>query len=221
MDSRCLIKVCGMMHGDNIRAVEQLGADFIGLVFCPCSPRFVRATPDYLPIRARRVGVFRNQPADAIRRQAGCLGLDYVQLHGSESPAVCRSLQAAGLRVIKAFQVGGPADIDRAAAYEGCCAYYLFDTPSVLGGGSGRQFDWNLLGCYAGRTPFLLSGGLDETCLDALRALEHPLLAGVDVNSRFETSPGRKDIGRLQCFVQELRGWSGGSSRCLSISLTL
>lgn len=200
-----IIKVCGMTDGENIRQTEQLGVDFIGFIFYPRSPRFLFEMPTYLPVRSRRIGVFVNESKDNILMYADRFGLDYIQLHGNESPEFCHNLQAAGMKLIKAFSIATPRDLSSVSAYEGLCQYYLFDTKTPQYGGSGNQFDWTLLNRYTGNTPFLLSGGINQYSAAAIRNFHHPRLAGVDINSRFESSPGLKDIGRIQTFISELR----------------
>lgn len=200
-----IIKVCGMTDGENIRQTEQLGVDFIGFIFYPRSPRFLFEMPTYLPVRSRRVGVFVNESKDNILMYADRFGLDYIQLHGNESPEFCHNLQAAGMKLIKAFSIATPRDLSSVSAYESLCQYYLFDTKTPQYGGSGNQFDWTLLNRYTGNTPFLLSGGINQYSAAAVRNFHHPRLAGVDINSRFESSPGLKDIGRIQTFIRELR----------------
>lgn len=200
-----IIKVCGMTNGENIRQTEQLGVDFIGFIFYPRSPRFLFEMPTYLPVRSRRIGVFVNESKDNILMYADRFGLDYIQLHGNESPEFCHNLQAAGMKLIKAFSIATPRDLSSVSAYEGLCQYYLFDTKTPQYGGSGNQFDWTLLNRYTGNTPFLLSGGINQYSAAAIRNFHHPRMAGVDINSRFESSPGLKDIGRIQTFISELR----------------
>lgn len=204
MKNNLLIKVCGMTSADNIRQVEALGIDLMGFIFYPRSPRYVYQLPAYLPEKARRVGVFVNQTKEELAMYADRFGLDYLQLHGTESPAYCRSLRDRGFRLIKAFSVARPKDLEKVPAYEGLCDYYLFDTPTPAYGGSGNQFDWTLLQHYRGDTPFLLSGGINRHSAAAIRQFHHPRLAGIDLNSRFETAPGLKDTLRLQQFIHEL-----------------
>ena len=200
-----LVKVCGMTDGENIRQVEELGVDFIGFVFYPRSPRFVYQMPDYLPRRARRIGVFANETKETVLTYADRFELDYVQLHGKESPLYCQSLREGhGLKVIKALHLANPRDVAATEAYHGTCDYFLFESKTPQLGGTGRQFDWNLLHRYAGRTPFFLSGGLNAGSANAIRQCHHPQRAGIDLNSRFETAPGLKDVERLRGFLQEL-----------------
>lgn len=201
-----LIKVCGMTDGDNIRQVEALGVDYIGLVFYPHSPRFVYQMPSYLPQQARPVGVFVNESKETVLTYADRFGLDCVQLHGDESPLYCRALREGhGLTVIKAFHLATPRDLAATDDYHGACDYFLFESKTPQRGGTGRQFDWTLLNRYTGQTPFFLSGGLNAGSARAIRQFRHPQLAGIDLNSRFETSPGIKDVERIRLFLKELK----------------
>lgn len=199
-----LIKVCGMTEAENIRRVEQLGVNMMGFIFYPKSPRCLCGMPGYLPSRARRVGVFVNESKENVLMYADRFGLDYLQLHGNESPAYCRSLRRAGMRLIKAFAVAQPRDLLAVSAYNGLCDYYLFDTKTPQYGGSGNRFDWNLLHRYDGPTPFLLSGGIHPYSAKAVREFHHPRLAGIDLNSRFETAPGIKDVERIEEFLNQI-----------------
>lgn len=201
-----LVKVCGMTDGDNIRAVEALGVDVIGFIFYPRSPRCVCGMPSYLPEYARRAGVFVNAGYDEIMRLRDAFGLEYVQLHGSESPELGLRLRAEGVRVIKAFGLDADA---RAlplpgAEWEDACDLYLFDTRTDSYGGSGRSFDWSVLDRYEGCVPFLLSGGIGPEMKDEVKVIVHKAFAGVDLNSRFELSPGVKDVSKLTAFLDGL-----------------
>jgi hypothetical protein len=199
-----IVKVCGMTEADNIRQVDTLGVSLIGFIFYPKSPRCLCQLPQYLPVLAKRVGVFVNESKENVLMYADRFGLDYVQLHGNESPGYCRSLRSLGIRIIKAFSIISSKDLLATFDYEGFCDYYLFDTPTVGYGGSGQQFDWNLLQSYNGDTPFLLSGGINSGSVKALNEFHHPRMAGIDINSCFETSPGIKDAERIECFLKEL-----------------
>lgn len=199
-----LIKVCGMTEAANIRAVEQLGIDLMGFIFYPKSPRCLYEIPEYLPTRARRVGIFVNESKENVLMYADRFGLEYLQLHGNESPDYCRSLRSQGMRLIKVFSIAQPKDLLATKAYDGLCDYYLFDTKCPQHGGSGNQFDWSLLHRYQDPTPFLLSGGIGPYSAKAIREFHHPLLAGIDLNSRFEIRPGLKDVTRLELFLQQL-----------------
>lgn len=199
-----LIKVCGMTDAENIRDVELLGVDMIGFIFYPESPRCLRQKPGYLPACAKRVGVFVNESKENILMCIDRFGLDYIQLHGNESPEFCRSLRDTGIHLIKAFSISLPKDLLTISAYNGLCDYYLFDTKTPLHGGSGNQFDWHLLHSYNDSTPFILSGGINPCSAKAIREFRHPGFAGIDINSRFEIAPGAKDVKRIATFLKEL-----------------
>lgn len=201
-----IVKVCGMCHPENIRRVAALEVDWLGFIFWPESKRqFVPGNGAWETGGKKKVGVFVNSFADDMMKTAAAYGLDYLQLHGEESPDVCHSLQKRGYSLIKAFPVAGPDDLKQTREYEGRADYFLFDTKCESYGGSGRSFDWSVLETYRGATPFLLSGGINPGSLDAIRRFRHPSFAGVDLNSGFETEPGRKDVGKLHPFVRSLR----------------
>ena len=194
-----------MREAENIREVEQLKVDMIGFIFYPKSPRCLYELPAYMPVKAKRVGVFVNEDKKEIEIFADRFSLDYIQLHGNESPEYCHSLRATGLRLIKAFSIARRKDFENIGTYEESCDYFLFDTKCEQHGGSGNQFDWSMLNSYKGKKPFLLSGGINPSSPPTLKELRHPQLAGFDLNSRFETKPGLKDVERLRHFLEELR----------------
>lgn len=200
-----LIKVCGMRDGENIRLIDGLGIDMMGFIFYNKSPRCVCQMPTYMPQHSKRVGVFVDQEKQRVEMLVDRFGLDYVQLHGNESPQYCGSLQAMGVKIIKAFAIACREDLQDLYLYEGLCEYFLFDTKCEQHGGSGNQFDWTVLKAYSGNTPFLLSGGIHCNSVPALKAFHHPRLAGYDVNSQFEVKPGEKDPERINQFLKELK----------------
>ena len=137
--------------------------------------------------------------------------LDYVQLHGNESVVMIDNLRRSvdpdikpGLKIIKAISVEKPEDIDKYKSYEGHVDLFLFDTKCATVGGSGEQFDWSVLSRYDGNTPFLLSGGIGPSDAPQVKSMKHPQCIGIDLNSRFETSPGMKDINHLKTFIETL-----------------
>ena len=204
-----IIKVCGMREAENIREVEALGIDMMGFIFWPKSKRYVSQRPDYLPKRVKRVGVFVDEDPGLVKRIAHDYGLDYIQLHGSESPAYI--FQLRGLHVIKAFNISTAEDLLQTQPYEGLVDYFLFDTKGKSVGGNGKKFDWSVLEAYNGSTPFLLSGGIGPDDAPALRTFfsagsgsATAKCIGIDLNSRFETAPGLKDIDALRRFLHTL-----------------
>ena len=216
-DAALLIKVCGLREAGNIEAVAGLRPDFIGFVFHPASPRHAGATlrPELLralPPDIRKVGVFVDETPAQILATVASFGLDAAQLHGQEPPAECADLRRAGVLVIKAFPVGETVDWAAVQPYEGHCDYYLFDTKGAAPGGNGTAFDWELLRGYPLATPYLLAGGLGPEHAAALAELHLPGLAGVDLNSRFEMAPGRKDPIQLAEAIVILRHSRGGRS---------
>lgn len=201
------IKVCGMKYKENIEQVIALKPDYLGFIFYPSSRRYV--TEEFqlpaIPPEIRKVGVFVNTNADDIIDKINRFNLDCIQLHGSEPPYFCRQMQRITC-IIKAFGLDESFDFHSLEVYKGTCDYFLFDTKTTEHGGSGQQFNWQLLKKYSGTVPFFLSGGLDLRDLEKIKELEqqYPLLHAIDVNSRFEISPGIKDIEKLNELIQQL-----------------
>lgn len=200
-----IVKVCGMRDAENIREVEALGVDWMGFVFHRTSPRFVSELPDYLPQRAKRIGVFVNETEERIMETVELFRLDMVQLHGQETPDFCNRIRSKGLKVIKAINVQNGFPSEEVFSYEVACDYFLFDTKTSLPGGSGLKFDWSALSAYRGTTPFLLSGGISPDDADRVEVFVHGHCLGIDLNSRFETSPAYKDIRLLQSFIDKIK----------------
>ena len=202
-----MIKVCGMRDAENIRDVESLGIDLMGFIFWPRSSRYVAERPAYLPTHCKRVGVFVDETIETVCRLAADYALDYIQLHGHESPDYIRTLNAQ-CSVIKAFNIATAADLAQTAPYVGLVDYFLFDTKGPSVGGNGEKFDWSILSAYDGSTPFLLSGGIGpddaESLSSYLSVLDSRYCIGIDLNSRFERSPGLKDVATLRRFLTQL-----------------
>ena len=194
-----------MCEAENIQAVAQSGADWMGFIFYDKSPRRFRDEEIRLPKGIQRVGVFVNAPLEEIRPVAHRFALDLIQLHGAESPSLCAQLREEGYRVMKAIPIACEADMEQTRPYEANVDYFLFDTRCAGYGGSGQRFDWSILQSYRGEAPFLLSGGLKPESLEALQALRHPKWVGIDLNSGFETRPGYKDAASLQHFIHAFK----------------
>lgn len=198
-----------MKEPENIRQVFGLAPDFMGFIFYPRSPRFVDA-PERIcladfPENVIRTGVFVNEPEDSIRETVKVYGLSAVQLHGKEPAALCRSLRNEGLIVLKVFSVSDAEDFTYTEDYEGMADYFLFDTKTKKYGGSGEKFDWRILQAYHGNTPFFLSGGIGPEDVEEILEIRHPRLSGIDLNSRFEISPGLKDHRLLANFIEKIK----------------
>jgi len=204
------IKVCGMQSGENIAALMSLKPDMIGFIFFEDSPRFLRYDPAIQTLikemtGIQKAGVFVNAGQAAIESALDIYQLDFVQLHGEETPSQCKNLSKK-TRVIKAFPMDSSFHFDGLNAYENCCEYFLFDSKKGQKGGSGGKFNWRLLEKYPSEIPFFLSGGITgEDAQEIKRLSSLTNLAGIDLNSGFELSPGLKNIPLLKTFFNEIR----------------
>ncbi len=199
-----------MRESTNIELVLALQPDYMGFIFYEKSPRYVGETLDAdllksFPKTTKKVGVFVNAHPDLILRNVKKYGLDLVQLHGTETPDVCRNLRNRGISIIKAFSIDEAFNFSRLNNYKLFCDYFLFDTKTETFGGSGKRFDWSLLKNYDNDKPFLLSGGIGPEHAEVISEMKGMNLHGVDLNSRFEMAPGLKDAERLKHFMQELK----------------
>jgi phosphoribosylanthranilate isomerase len=212
------VKVCGMRDPENILALAKLPVDMMGFIFYPKSPRSVKdkKLPAWLNKNAdalkkiKRVGVFVNAEIEEVLNKVHDYQLDFVQLHGDESPEYCEELlqywEISTMRrakLIKAFPVDEYFNFVATAGYAGHCALFLFDTKGVAFGGTGKAFNWELLRKYKGPRPFLLAGGIGPESIDSIRVFSHELFYGVDLNSRFEKGPGIKDLDKIQLFFSQ------------------
>jgi len=195
------LKVCGMKHTDNILEVAALVPDFMGFIFYKGSKRYVGEGFEMpvLPASISRVGVFVDETMETVVAMVEMYGLEYVQLHGTESEKYCKKLSDR-VKVIKAFGVDEGFDFALTEKYEDSCEYFLFDTKTTDHGGSGKKFNWEVLNNYHGRKEYFLSGGLDSAYTAGLTPF------AVDVNSMFEIEPGLKDIQKLKLLKDELPG---------------
>ena len=201
------VKVCGLKQIRNINEIADAGADLAGIIFYSKSPRFVSDSLDFDEVRnvkIKKAGVFVNENTESIVKKIANYGLDFVQLHGNESPEVCKELMSHS-KVIKAFGIDSKFDFEKLNAYKGCVDYFLFDTATPNYGGSGKSFDYDLLTKYDLNIPFIISGGISAGSIQAIRNIKHKHLYGVDINSRFEISPGLKDVKKVEQFIKQLR----------------
>jgi len=200
------IKICGLR--DNFLEVAALKPDFLGLIFYEKSPRFVPQNVDnqlkQKTFGSQKVGVFVNESEEKILKIIKEFNLDFVQLHGNETPDFCEKIREK-IPVIKAFGVSSKEDLLAAQKYYQSVDYLLFDTKTSGFGGSGRKFDWSILNEEEIQKPFLLSGGIDLDVLDEIKTLKIKNLVGVDLNSRFEILPTLKDIEKLQKAIKILQ----------------
>jgi len=200
------IKICGLTREDDALAAASHGADFLGFIFVPDTPRFVepeRAAVIAAAVRDRGdapkiVGVFRDASNDYIRSIAELVGLDLVQLHGAESEGDIRDLDIPAVKTLRVSDALPETHATPSAAW------LLFDTyDEHRAGGTGRSFDWALLAGYARSKPFFLSGGLGPDNVAAAISLVRP--DAIDVGSGVEASPGVKDHGKLARLFERIK----------------
>lgn len=203
------VKICGMKYPSNTAEVAALKPEMMGFIFYPKSPRYAEPLDEKilqaLPKRIMKIGVFVNASLDEILEVVKKYSLNGVQLHGTEPKEVCYTLRSVGLLVLKAFAISEVTDFRATEEYEGSCDFFLFDTKTPAHGGSGQKFDWSVLSAYEGDTRFLLSGGISVDDADVIKQINHLLLAGVDLNSKFEVSPGLKNVELLSKFLKQIR----------------
>lgn len=199
------IKVCGMRDGDNIHALEKAAPDMMGFICWEGSKRCIKEKPSYLPV-CKKVGVFVEPTLELVRYWSDQLHLDYIQLHGRESEKLCEQIkQVTGLKLFKAISIRSKEDIEETLKYQSVADLFVFDTKCVSVGGSGQQFDWNILQDYEGERPFLLSGGIGPEDSERILSWYHPQCVGIDINSRFELSPAVKDTKAISSFIRKIR----------------
>jgi phosphoribosylanthranilate isomerase len=200
------IKICGITNLIDARLAADLGAHALGFIFYPKSPRSVRPEVareiiDNLPPLVMTVGVFVDEEAEVVRGIAETTGLDWVQLHGQESPEYCCSL---GRRVIKGFRIKDASSLALLPEYQGSVQGFLLDTYKAgTAGGTGETFDWGLARQAAELGPIILAGGL--TPGNVAQAIHTAKPAAVDVASGVEALPGRKDPVKLREFFRALK----------------
>jgi phosphoribosylanthranilate isomerase len=197
-----------MKYADNIRELSSLPIDYMGFIFYAKSPRYAgEMDPSIvnLPRSILKTGVFVDEPVDNMIACSDRYGLDAVQLHGRETPGTCRFMRSRNVEVIKTFSIERAEDFAQCASWAEDCDYFLFDTKTPQHGGSGRQFDWDVLEHYRDGIPFFLSGGIGADSAERLRSFHHPSCCGIDLNSRFERQPGWKDIALLKQFLERVK----------------
>ena len=210
------VKVCGMRNGENIQQVEELGVDWIGMIFQSESPRNVTMIPTHagiIPDRranfsthsevsgsCKKVGVFFDEMAQNIITRVVNFQLDVIQLSGNETPTLIRNLRRTldpdicpNISFWKAISVCTPADLATYSLYEDCIDMFVF--------GLKKMDDAKLLEAYKGEKPFLLSGEIGPDDVARINSFSHPRCIGIDLNTQFETEPGMKDVSLLKQFL--------------------
>ncbi|WP_053366817.1 phosphoribosylanthranilate isomerase [Bacillus sp. FJAT-27245] len=193
------VKICGIMDAQTARKAVEFGADALGFVFAESkrriSPDLGRDIIAHLPADIHKVGVFVNEPKQRIEEIADYCGLTHIQLHGEESPNFCKEIS---LPVIKAFNIGTPADLELVNEY--ACDGFLLDSPKgAYRGGTGMSFDWSILqDAELDGKRIILAGGLNSENVAAAIRTANPYM--VDVSSGVETD-GKKDLEKINDFI--------------------
>lgn len=200
------IKICGLTREEDALFCADNGADLLGFIFVPSTPRFIepeRAAAIVATVRQNAkvpkfVGVFRDASSEYVREITGLVGLDMIQMHGSETD---EDIQSIGFPVVKTLRVGDTLPDTHGAPN---AAWLLFDTyDERRPGGTGRRFDWSLLAMYDRGKPFFLSGGLNPENVVAGISLVRP--DGIDISSGVESEPGVKDHGKIARLIERVR----------------
>ncbi|WP_370227169.1 phosphoribosylanthranilate isomerase [Mesoflavibacter sp.] len=210
------LKVCGMKYQDNINQVAALQPDYLGFIFYEKSSRFFEGVIPKLPKTIKKVGVFVNASLEFILNKIETHQLNVIQLHGQETPEFCKELKThchsehseESIKIIKVFSIKDHFDFSVLQPFENICDYFLFDTKGKLPGGNGHTFNWDVLKNYPSTTPYFLSGGIGlgevDTILSFLQKKESKYCYAIDVNSKFEITPGLKDIEALEKFKSSM-----------------
>ena len=213
MTENILIKICGLSTPETLEAALDAGADMVGFVFFPKSPRHVSleqaaALGELCAGRAQKVALVVNADDADIASIITSLKPDLLQLHGTETPERVADIKSRfGLPVMKAIGIGEKADLLKVKIFEQVTDRLLLDAKppkdASLPGGNGVSFDWTLLDDFNSTKPWMLSGGLDPQ--NVSEAIRQTHAKGVDVSSGVESAPGVKDIARIKAFVANAR----------------
>lgn len=195
-----------MKSSSNIASLITLNPDFIGYIFHEQSPRNMETNPKIdFPKNIKKVGVFVDKPLSFILDKAKKYTLDVIQLHGNETVELCQKLKLHSLKIIKAFNISKQFNFEQLYKFQESCDFFLFDAFGKNAGGNGITFNWELLQNYNGKIPFLLSGGIDSNLVENIKQLKHSKFIGVDINSKFEVTPGLKNTTKIKRFKDELQ----------------
>ena len=203
------IKICGMKHPDNIEEIATLLPDFLGFIFYDKSFRYFEEDIPSLPKSIKKVGVFVDASFEELQEKVAYHKLNFVQLHGEESPEYCAMVEQKLVKVIKAFKIDNQFDLKFLDNYKNTCSYFLFDTKGNQHGGNGITFNWRVLEGYTLDKPYFLSGGIGlENVFELTEFLKKDYAkhcCGIDLNSKFETQPGLKNLNTLKDFFKYIK----------------
>jgi len=203
-------KVCGNKFKENLEELVELNPDYMGFIFYNKSPRYMAtllkpADLIQIPATIKRIGVFVNEPVQVVKGICDTYKLDGIQLHGEEDAAYVKQIRDSysGI-IIKVIRIDDATNFLSYQSFYPFIDYFLFDTRVKEFGGSGKQFDWKKIEEYDQSIPFFLSGGLGPDFFTGFQLPLHWNMHAVDINSRFEIEPGRKQVGLIKKFKKEL-----------------
>ena len=199
----------------NTAEVAKLQPDYLGFIFYKKSARDFNTSIPNLPSSIKKVGVFVDEDIELIIEKIDEFNLQAIQLHGHESPEYCAQLKRHYIKdndktldIIKVFSIKDEFDFSILKDYEDVCDYYLFDTKGKLPGGNGYTFNWDVLKDYPSTKPYFLSGGIGLNAVEKIKAFQKSAASkycyALDVNSKFETEPGLKDVNLLNQFKKRI-----------------
>ena len=200
MINRYRIKVCGITDENNFSELKKYHIDYFGFIFYKKSPRYILNNPDHAFIKniKNKVAVFVDENIDTVISTLGKYDFSYVQLHGNESNDYCMKLKKKGIKIIKSYLIRTQEDFHCMKLDKESADYFLFDYKSDKYGGSGKTFNWEILNNKDFDKPFFLSGGLSLDNLNNLNMInDNKMLYGLDLNSKFEKSPGLKEVEKI------------------------
>ncbi len=208
-------KVCGLNSVNQLMQLDEMEVEFGGFIFYPKSPRYIFKHMQPVDLKRakgkkiNKVGVFVNETADQVLKHVDDCGLYLVQLHGDETPKYCERI-ADYVTVIKAFRIRNDDDVLwKIKDYQDVVDMFLFDTAGAAYGGTGEKFDWRILQNLSIKKPFFLSGGIGPDDVESLQEFANKPVAkdlfSIDINSKFELSPGVKNMDMIRSFIHKVK----------------
>ena len=200
MINNYMIKVCGLIDEKNYLDLRKYPIDYFGFIFYDKSPRYILNSPNHSFIKKikNKVAVFVNEKIDTVLNIIETYNFSCVQLHGNESDDYSMKIKKKGIKVIKSYLIKTNKDFKNINMNTESFDYYLFDYKSDNFGGSGKTFDWEILNNKVLDKPFFLSGGISLDNINNINMIkDNEKLFGLDLNSKFEKSPGLKDIKKI------------------------
>ncbi|MCP4121570.1 MAG: phosphoribosylanthranilate isomerase [Bacteroidetes bacterium] len=206
-------KICGLKYPDNLKNVSALLPDYLGFIFYPKSKRYMRdslspADLAAVPSTIMKTGVFVNESPGKVLEMVSSYGLNALQLHGDENPEYLVKLRSElpeSIKLIKAFGIDDSIDWGSLNDYQECCDVFLFDTKTPNYGGSGKRFDAKLLAEYRSSKPVMMSGGIGIDELREVLGIRNIDLWGIDMNSKLEIEPGKKNVALVGEALKTIR----------------